>query len=275
MKLKLTTFSEEHKNILRAQRTSVINTLDEIAAYLVENGDAEPEWRTMLNKEYMINYYDVIPDKGRLRAHEIDLELPVTHENGYIAIKIFKKDVQKANEALIRVVYLKLEERKVRLMHMAQDTTGDHLELINAHITHTESLMKKCVNLKLSSQLLIAEVGGLHFVEQILNQVKDSLNSLTHEHYIQFKEYMYELKRLIQLHSPVMEPGYDLFYSRRDIIDQRQRFNKIFNICKSLLFSFSQEGLLDSNKEQLIIKSFNHLQHLFFAKCDVNFMALM
>lgn len=98
MKLNLTVLSETHKNILRVQRKFVISALDAIAAYLVKNGDVGTELREMLNKEYMINYYDVIPDKGPLIAHEIELELLVTNENGEVEIKVFRKDFRKANE---------------------------------------------------------------------------------------------------------------------------------------------------------------------------------
>lgn len=276
MKLNLTTFSEEHKNILRAQRKLVLETLDAIAAYLVENGDVESEWRMMLNKEYMINYYDVIPDKGPLRTHEIDLELSVIYENGYVEIKIFKKDVLKANEALLRIVSSKLKERKAKLMHMTEEASPEQLQLINAHIDHTESLIKKCFNLKISSQLLITEVGGLHFIDEILTQMKNNeINSFTPEHYTQFKRHMDELKELVHLYSPTnSQEDYASLCSRKDIINKRQQFNKSFNICKSLLHSFSQEGILASDTEQSILMNFNSLQHMFFAKCDVYFMVL-
>lgn len=271
MKLNLTAFSEEHKSILRTKRTLVLETLDSIAAYLVENGDVESEWRMMLSKEHMINYYDVIPDKGPLRTHEIDLELLATCENGHVEKKIFKKDVLKANSALLRIVSTKLKERKTKLIHMREGAPSEHLELINAHIEHTESLIKKCFNLKISGQLLITEIGGLHFIDEILKQIKDNeINSLTHESYTQFKRNMDDLKELVHMYS--LERAQEdcaSLCSRKDIIEKRQQFNKSFNACKALLHSFSQDGTLDSDTEQSILMNFNNLQHMFFAKCGV------
>ncbi len=275
MKLKVTVLSENHKNILRAQRQHVMSTLDAIAGYLFENGDVDAEWRMMLNNEHRINYYDVIPDKGRLRCHEIDIELLVTNQNREFEIKEFKKDVRKANEALISIVNSTLKDRKAKLLDMLKDATGESRDLINAHITQTENLMKECFYLKFCSQLILAEVGGLHFIADVLKQVRENIRSYTHVNYIQFKKYMNKLKEIVQLYSPVREQGdYVLRYSSRDILVQRQEFNKNFNLCKSLLVSFLQEELVDYDKEQMIIKSLDDLQHLFFAKCDVNLLVL-
>ncbi len=276
MKLNLTAFSEEHKNILRAKRTLALEALDTIAAYLVENGDVEPEWRMMLSQEHMINYYDVIPDKGPLRTHEIDLELIAACENGHVGKKIFKKDALKANKALLRMVSTKLKERKTKLMHMREGAPNDHLELINAHIEHTESLIKKCFNLKISGQLLITEVGGLHFIDEILKQIKDNgLDSLAHERYMSFKRNLDDLKELVHMYSlERAQEDYDSLCNRKDIVEKRQQFNKSFNVCKSLLHSFLQDGALDSDTERSILMNFNNLQHMFFAKCGVYFRIL-
>ncbi|HHT9995312.1 TPA: hypothetical protein ACT9M5_002813 [Legionella pneumophila] len=275
MKLNLTVLSETHKNILRVQRKFVISALDAIAAYLVKNGDVGTELREMLNKEYMINYYDVIPDKGPLIAHEIELELLVTNENGEVEIKVFRKDFRKANEALICIVSSKLKGRKARLLDMLKDATGEQIKLINTHITQTENLIKECYYLKLRSQLLIAEVGGLHFIDDILKQVSKNIKSDAHANYILFKKELQTLKELVQLNSPVREQRDYIFpYDTQDILAQRREFNKVFNNCKLLLSSLLQEGLLESTHENSIIMSFKHLQHLFFEKCDVNFIAL-
>ncbi|WP_223800056.1 hypothetical protein [Legionella longbeachae] len=272
----MTTFSEQHKNILRSQRKKVLETLDAIAAYLVENGDVESEWRMMLIQEHMINYYEVIPDNGSLRTYEIDLELFVAGENGHAELKLFKKDVLKANDAILRVVANKLNDRKKKLMQMIHGVSNEQFELINAHIEHTESLLKKCYILKISGQLLLTEVAGLHFIDEIFKQSQDSeINSLTHDKYMQFKRNMDDLKELVQMYSPKnAQEDYFLVCTRKDIFEKRQQFNKSFSICKSLLHSFSQDGVMDSGKEQSILASFNNVQHLFFAKCGVFFKIL-
>jgi len=276
MKLNLTVFSEEHKNILRAQRTLALEMLGTFAAYLIENGDAEPTWPIQLNQGHLLNYYDVIPDKGPLRSHDIDLELFVIDEHGGAERKTFKKDVLKANSALIRVVVCKLKERKAKLMQMLSGISAEQLELINAHIAHTENLIKKCIQLKNNSQLLVAEVGGLHFLEQILLRLNEyDLNSFTHDNYAAFAMNLDELKQLLHQYSPennTDDPA--LFYQKKDIIELRQQFNKIFSESKSLLHSFTVDGLLAPEQEQEVVADFNHLQHLFFAKCDVFFVML-
>lgn len=56
---------------------------------------------------------------------------------------------------------------------MLKDANGESRELINAHITQTENLMKECFYLKFCSQLILAEVGGLHFIADVLKQVRE------------------------------------------------------------------------------------------------------
>lgn len=86
---------------------------------------------------------------------------------------------------------------------------------------------------------------------------------------------MDDLKELVSMYSPQSaQEDYVSLCSRKDIVDKRQQFNKSFNVCKSLLHSFSQDGLLASDMEQSILMSFNNLQHMFFAKCDVYFMVI-
>lgn len=66
---------------------------------------------------------------------------------------------------------------------------------------------------------------------------------------------MYSLERA--------QENYDSLCSRKDIVEKRQQFNKSFNVCKSLLHSFVQDGALDSDTERSILMNFNNLQHMF------------
>ncbi|KTD50853.1 hypothetical protein [Legionella quateirensis] len=277
MRLKLFTLSEEHKNILRAQKKLVHRTLDTIAVYLVKNKAVPEEWREKIKDEAMINYYDVIPKGKRLRSPEIDLEVIMSRSNGEVETKIYKKNANQANASLIAFVKKALLERQSKLIAMKNNTIDSvKLDHINKHLQQTERFIDDCLFLKISSQLLIAEVGALHHAENIYSGITNSITKPNNIEYLKLINYIDGIKEVIKRHALIdshgdrVAPG-----SRLDVAETRQKFNFLYSTIHDLYTSIAQKGLLDLINHKPAELYFEHefygLKQMFFAKNDVNY----
>ena len=277
MRLKLFTLSEEHKNILRAQKKFVHRTLDNIAVYLVKNKAVPEEWRNKIKDEAMINYYDVIPKGKRLRSPEIDLEVIMTRSNGEFETKVYKKNASQANASLIAFVNKALLERQSKLIAMRNKTTdAERIEQINKHLQQTERFIDECLFLKISSQLLIGEVGALHHAENIYSGITNSITKPNNIEYLKLINYIDGIKEVIKRHALIDSHGARVALgSRLDVAETRQKFNFLYSTIHDLYTSIARKGLLEliHNKpaELYLENEFYGMQQMFFAKNDVNY----
>lgn len=271
MRLQLSTFAEEHKNILRAQKKRVMMTLGLIIAYLIDNQEVSSGWRELLLQEQNINYYDVIPKGSRLQPKEIELEMLVTNNQGIVEATVFKKNTASENTPLISLVEEKLRGRIQRLITLGQTAPEEQREFINQHIQHTENLLQECFFLKINSQILICEVGALHYMNKITLQMEGLMNQSSEE-YLYFKTLLRELEHAIKRQAPAKRENANVIsYTRHNVETTRQQFNNLFNQLKSLCFRLCFRQLVSSSVIENIQESFSDMQYMFFAKNDVNF----
>ncbi|WP_152571651.1 hypothetical protein [Legionella norrlandica] len=203
---------------------------------------------------------------------EIELEIFVTNRQGVVEAKVFKKNTANANISLISVVHKKLEERLQKLFLMSQTVSEEQQDLINQHIQYTQDLIQECIFQKINSQLLICEVGAMHYVERIITGLEGIINQDNPE-YIQFKMFMEELEQIIKEQTPVKIDGKNVIsYTHYDVEVIRQQFKMIFNKAKLLALSFfDEQSINDQPTERYIQDCFNNVRYLFLAKNDVNF----
>ncbi len=271
MRLQLSTFSEEHKNILKMHRKLVLNSLNLIADYLVSNQEVSDNWKAQINEEHRINYYEVIPKASRLQTKEIELEILVTNSNGVITTTVFRKNITNANNALISIVREKLLERINKLTIMKETASEEQKGLIDQHLDYTLSLVEECYFLKINSQLLICEIGALNYLHKINNKLNELIKDDNEKTFL-LKKHIDELEEIIKAQLPIKKDNINIVpFARYEVEMLKRQFNLHFNKTQSLCMKWCDQHPVDYSIKEYIHTCFSNMQYLFFAKNDVKF----